>query len=441
MSWIGGDLAGLQAMGTAMKTAPDSTKGIVQALSSKTDTVVSDVGWTGGGAAEFRKAWTATSIQVGGIATATSNIGNVLADLGDNLQKMEADLVNVADEARRKGAQIGDDGTPKTLVISGDPDTAAARDARQAQTEYANLHDSVLLLARRLRLQAAKDINDIIAQLKPTGHDSDFSWDKRVTVADYLRALYVVPNEKNSLWAGKLQGAIDEADTTFHESVQAYVKAHDAVLAEGGDVLPADDPAALAYSKARNDLGLLQDKLKTVEADKGGAPLSNLLNVKIKDAAKVVPGLDKIETPKSLDFLKDIPVVDVLATAAVSELQTQDDIDRGQNPTSARLYDYGAGAIGLAAGAAAAAALPEAAPVAAVAVIAGGVVVGVGDTFYEGFHEHWAEDIHDRGVVNGILYGNAHTLSSAKDDVVDLGDSAWNATKKATTSLWHKAFG
>ncbi|WP_458690249.1 WXG100 family type VII secretion target [Nocardia tengchongensis] len=438
MSWIGGDLAGLQAMGTAMKTAPSSTDGVVKALGSTVDKIVGDAGWSGGAADSFRKAWTATSIQVGALATVTSGVGKILGDLGDNLQKIEADLVNTAHDASQKGAQIGDDGKPGILVITGDPDAQTAKDARQAQADYTNTYNAALKLAQGFRLQAAKDLGDTVSPIKPTGNNSDFSWDKRVTLADYLRGLYAVPNEKNSEWSSKLQDAIKDASSNLDKASQDYLKAHDAYLADGGKG-SFDDPTVRAQSAAKNDLALLEEKLKAAGAGPGEAPLSNLLNVKIKDAAKVVPGLDMIKTPEGLDFLKEIPVVDVLASGVVAEFQSQDDIQKGQNPTSARAYDYGAAAIGLAAGAGAvagAAALGVSAPVWATAVGAGAIVVGVGDVFYEGFHEHWAEDIHDRGVVSGVTHGLGNTFSTSGHDVADLVGSAWDAGKH----LWNKVF-
>ncbi|WP_067567251.1 WXG100 family type VII secretion target [Nocardia acidivorans] len=446
MSWIGGDLGGLQAMGTAMKSATDSTDPVVKALSSKVDTVVGDVGWTGGAADSFRKAWTETSIQVGALATVNSNCGKILGDLGDNLEKIEADLVNAAHEAQQKGAQIGDDGKPGTLVITGDPDSQAAKDARQAQTDYTSTYNAAIKLAQGFRLQAAKEFTGAINLIKPTGNESDFSWDKRVTLADYIRGLYVIPNEKNSEWANKLPDKIKAADADLDQAFKDYTKAHDEYRLKG-EQIPFDDPRFTATFDATKDLTQLESKLSAAEAGKGEAPLSDVLNIKIKDADKLIPALEKV-TPKGLNFLKEIPVVDVAASGVVAELQAQDDIQKGQNPTSARAYDYGAAAAGLAAGAgvvAGAAALSAAgvvsAPVWATAVVAGGVVVGVGDVFYEGFHEHWAEDIHDRGVISGVVHGTGNMFSNTGHDIKDLGTGAWDATTKVTSKLWHGVFG
>jgi uncharacterized protein YukE len=83
MSWIGGDLGGLQAMGNTMKPAQGSMGDIVKALSSQVDKVVNDAGYSGDAATSFRAAWTASSIRVGVLATATSGIGQALGALGD----------------------------------------------------------------------------------------------------------------------------------------------------------------------------------------------------------------------------------------------------------------------------------------------------------------------------------------------------------------------
>ncbi|MEG8182573.1 WXG100 family type VII secretion target [Nocardia terpenica] len=435
MSWIGGDLGGLQAMGASMKTAPESTHDVVTALGSQVEKVVGDASWKGQAANAFRKAWTATSIQVGALATTVEGIGKTLGDLGDTLQQIEGDLYNAAYEAKSRGAQIGDDGKPLPLVITGDPDSSEAKQARQAQQDYTDTYTSAIKLARGYRLNAAKAISEAVKPIRPTGKDSDFTWDKRITLADYLRGLYAVPNEKNSEWREKLPDRIKDAQTTLDKATDDFRTAFDKYRADGKP-MPIDDPARFGHIRAVNDLYGLETQLASAKTGKGELPLSDALNTKLSDMDKLVPSeLSKL-APKGLSFLKDIPVVDVAASGVVAELQARDDIDKGQNPTKARVQDYAAAGVGLAAGAGVAAAMVGSAPVWGTALVAGGAVIGVGDAVYEGFHEHWSEDIHDRGVWNGTMHGIGNTATNTWGDVKDLFGSA----EHAASSVWHKIF-
>ncbi len=434
MSWIGGDLGGLQAMGTAMKSAPESTQAVVAALGNQVEKVVGDAGWKGQAADAFRKAWTSTSIQVGGLATTVAGIGRTLGDLGDTLQQIEADLYNAAYEAKGRGAQIGDDGKPLPLAISGDPDSTEAKQARQAQQDYTDTYNSAIKLAQGFRLNAAKTISEVINPLRPDGKTSDFTWDKRITLADYLRGLYAVPSEKNSQWGKELPDKIKDAQTTLDKATQDWRTAFDEYRLDG-KAMPIDDPARFGHIQAVNDLYHLETKLAAAEAGKGELPLSDALNTKLADMDKLAPELSKL-APKSLEFLKDIPVVDIAASGVVAEIQARDDIDRGQNSTKARVQDYAAAGVGLAAGAGTAALMAGSAPVWLTASAAGMAVIGVGDMVYEGFHEHWGEDIHDRGVWNGTMHGIGNTGANTWGDIKDLGSSAGHAV----TDLWHKIF-
>ncbi|MTL16128.1 hypothetical protein GL307_32635 [Nocardia seriolae] len=253
---------------------------------------------------------------------------------------IEADFDNAAHEAQQKDAQISADGKPLPLVITGDPDSPAATDARQAQQDNVETYAAAIRLARGFRLQAAKAIGDIVKPIVPTGHVADFSRDKRVTLADWNTA-------------------------------------HDAYAAKA-EPMPFDDPVGLGHIDAVRDLKDLETELAAAENGKGELPLSNALNAKVGDVDKFLSELEKL-APESLSFFM------------------------GEILFSARAYDYGAAAIGLGAGAAwrvgitaGAAALSVTAPA---RVWPWPVVVGVGDVAFEGFHEHWAEDIHDRGGV------------------------------------------
>ncbi|MFD4367774.1 WXG100 family type VII secretion target [Rhodococcus sp. NPDC058521] len=438
-SWVGGDLAGLQNMGNIMKPAPDEIDGVVGALSSRVDTLVSDAGWSGGAADAFRKVWTQNSIQVGGLASVVNQVGETIGGLGDQLQQIEADLYNAAHEAAGRGAQIGPKGVPGTLVITGDPAAPAAVAASEAQADYKAAYDYAMQLATGFRLSAAEALSGLAGEIEPG--DESMPLDQRITIADYLRGLYVIPNEKNIQLGQTVPDKIETARDELRDARKDF-KAERAAYAEKGLNLPSENPARLNRLAAIDDLKGLQNTLTAAEAGKGHLPLSEALNTKLGDVEKLVPGLTGT-APKGLNFLKDIPVVDVAASGIVAELQAQDDMEKGWSATEARSKDYGAAAIGLAAGAgtvagagAAASLAGATAPVWLTTVGAGFAVVGVGDFAYQGFHEHWSEDIHDRGVVSGIGHGIANVGSNTGDDLWGMGVGGVNLAK----SLWDKAF-
>ncbi len=439
MSWIGGDLAGLQGMGTTMKGATGLTEDVVKALGSQTDKIVGDVGWSGNAADLFRKAWTMTSVQMSELATVTGSIGTTIGDLGDKLQHIEGDLYNAAQQAKGKGAQIGDDGKPLPLVITGNPDSAEAKQAREAQQDYTDAYTSAIGIAQGFRLQAAKSITDTMNNLKPNKGDvsgkDNTDYENWTTGADYLRGLYAVPNEKNSEWAKKLPDEI-KTTTAGVDKAQADLRtAFDKYYADN-KTMPIDDPARTNFLSAVGDLRQQQAMLADAEAGRGEQPLSKMLNTKIGDVGKLFPKFGG-DMPEGLKFLKDIPVVDIAASGVVAEFQAQDDMQKGWGATTARALDYTAAGVGVAAGVGAGAVLSTVgAPAAAIAADGGFAVVGVGDAVYEGFHEDWDEDIDNRGWVSGVTHGLGHTFSNTGGDIVGIGKSM----SHLATGLWHKVF-
>lgn len=132
-TWVGGDTTGMQAMAHTMSAAPEKMRGVVQKLSSRSDKLAADAGWTGKAADQFRKKWTMNSIQVGGLAEAVAQIGTIVGTLGDDLAKVEENLHNAAADAAFHGVPIGARGEPLPIITSGSPgDAAAAESPRRA---------------------------------------------------------------------------------------------------------------------------------------------------------------------------------------------------------------------------------------------------------------------------------------------------------------------
>ena len=187
-------------------------------------------------------------------------------------------------------------------------------------------------------------------------------------------------------------------------------------------------------------------------AERDIRPLSELLNVDVGDVVGGLPGgaggafTEAADGSRMLKFLSDVPVIDVAATGLGTYFQARDDIDKGEDPARAIAEDGTANVAGLAAGAIAGSAVVGlaagigAAPVVAVGagVLLGGAIgVGVGDLVYEGFHEHWDEDIRRDGVVKGVAEGIGHAGERTGRDLLNMG----KGIEHGATKIWHSVFG
>lgn len=240
-------------------------------------------------------------------------------------------------------------------------------------------------------------------------------------------------------WSGVPDARNVGAVTTLPQSeIDAHDRLRDArvelrsekqVYAQKGLRVPAENLPRLGHSGAVQDLRRLEAELEAARAGVGELPLSRALSTSPVDAERLIPALGRA-LPEGLGFLREIPFVDVAATAVVGELQARDDMEKGWTGTEARIKDYGAGAIGLAAGGALAVGIAAigGGPI-AVAAGAGAFVIGVGDLAYEAFHEHWDQDIQEDGVMPGILHGAGNVMTNTGDDLKDM-----------LTGLWHSVF-
>ncbi|MCP2174761.1 hypothetical protein LX13_000568 [Williamsia maris] len=428
-------------MGRTLQGAPGLIEPIVTDLTTDVDKLGNDASWSGDAAGTFRKLWSSDALRAGGIGVVAGQAGDTIAGLGDQLAALDAALYNAAHEAASRGAQIGADGRPLPLVITGDATTPAAVAAMQAQGDYQAAFDETMQLAQGFRLDAA---SDLAALMEPIADDESgesgegLDLEKATTIGDYLKAFYVVPNDRNASVSKKLPDQIKNSRNEFRD-LRKQLKTEKAAYADKGLSIPKDNLARLDHLSASRELKEMSGKLADAQVGKGEFPMSQILNTKIGDIEKAVPGATKA-LPKSLNFLKEIPVIDVAASGLVAEIQAVEDHQKGWSETTAHANDYAAAAGGLAAGAATVAgvaALPFEVPAAGVALVGGAVVVGIGGLGYNAFHEHWSEDVHDHGVVAGILHGTGNTFANTGSDIGDMGVSVGHAAK----SVWKSVFG
>ncbi|MGH3547738.1 MAG: hypothetical protein ACRDQU_06395 [Pseudonocardiaceae bacterium] len=319
-SWVGGDIAGLHTMAVTTVAAPAAMRDVVHALSARVDDLVGAAGWSGGAAEAFQKRWTADSISAGSLADVVGHVGGVLGDLATNLDKVNMALYNAEYEATKAGAPVGPDGTPGTIVSS---DATPSGPAVTALQTYCDEYDAAMQLAKGFRLDAATKLSDIYDQISyQPGHQNNP--DQWATLGDYVRGLYAVPDEKGRVTRGRLAG-MDERIKRARQDLRAAKQEY----AAKGLKLPDGNAAKAAHKGAFAEFRQLKADLETAESLERKLPLSAELNTKLSDIGKAIPEIGKI-TSKLPDFLKEVPVVDVLATGVAVGFQVKDDMEKAR---------------------------------------------------------------------------------------------------------------
>ncbi|WP_329174498.1 WXG100 family type VII secretion target [Streptomyces sp. NBC_01477] len=433
-SWIGADLGGLHTMGTTLTGAKELLEGVVKPLGEGVETLVSDAGWKGDAAEEFRARWSEDSIAAGGFAELVKATGEALTTLAHALTGANSALQNAADVAAGKGVPLGPNGAPGTMMTA-DPPSAADQKAIGDLNEYAGVHNEIMHKAQAARIACAKTLNALYDSLDP---DTSMGKGDKIVVADYLRALWTSKADderKLGLDAGK---KLDEAEKK-HEAALKAMKDEEAKFRTA----EADLPKAFRLKGEYQRLGTQIDALDAeVAASRNGSdflPFDRVLNYKLADALQ---GVKLVEGAP--EFLKEIPVVDIAAVTAIGLVEAKEDHDKGWSWAHSVTVDVGAGLVGLAAGAAVVAAAPEIGiglGVTATAATAGAVFVGVGYFADEAFHEHWSEDIHDHGVIAGVADGTWNVTKNTGGDMKDLAVGTAKGVSNAGKSVWHHATG
>ncbi|MGQ5668590.1 WXG100 family type VII secretion target [Streptomyces sp. ECR2.10] len=416
-SWVGGDIGVLRTMSDTYKSAKDKLDGVVKPLTRVVDTLATDASWKGEAASTFREQWTADAITAGAFATLVYDAGTILGDLADALTTCETALQNAEHVATRKGLPMAAKGVVAPIVTS-DPKTAAAL------KEYEAARTEILRTAQHARLVAADKLQGLYLQVTKKKSSSVLAGDK-VTIADFLRGLYTSEAEDTRADGKKARTEIDDAKAEA-QAAKKELKAERRVFQQQGRKMPDDLPAKSAYRDAVAKVAKLEDDI--LAADHGGdkLPYDRALNVKMVDAAHALRLGEGVE--KLPDFLKDVPVLDVAAAGACGLIEAKDDHDKGWSWQHSVIVDGGAALGGLAVGAAVTASLPVDGAV-GLCVVGTGAVIGATSILDHSFHEHWSEDIHDHGVVGGLLHGSGHVLSQTGDDFVRLKDDVWHGIK------------
>ncbi|WP_406123441.1 WXG100 family type VII secretion target [Streptomyces sp. NBC_00989] len=425
-SWVGGDIGGLRTMAMTYKNAKDKLDDVISPLTRAVDALVDDAGWKGESAESFRATYTEDAVTAGAFAALVHEAGDILDTLADALSTCETALQNAEHVAAKKGVAMADKGVPLPTVTS-TPPSADEQKTLSAMGEYDTVRKEVLHTAQKARLAAADQLQALYAEV--TGKAEVTAGDK-ITVVDYLRGLYAFDAEDARVDGAKARTKIDDAKSEA-QAAKKELRSERKAFQKAGRSLPKDLPAKGAYADAVARVQSLEEDMARADYGSTKLPYDRALNVKLADAADALRAGESLD--KLPDFLKEVPVLDVAAAGACGLLEASEDHDKGWSWQHSVAVDGGANVAGLVAGTAITAGLVAAAPIEAPAIVVAGVggaiVVGATGVIDHAFHEHWSEDIHDHGVVGGVLHGTGHVMTETGHDFVRLKDDVWHGIK------------
>ncbi|MEU9986790.1 hypothetical protein AB0E10_08280 [Streptomyces sp. NPDC048045] len=418
-SWVGGDIGGLRTMAETYKNAKDKLDGVVKPLSGAVEKLVDDAGWQGEAAESFRAKWSEDALAAGGFAELVHAAGEILDTLASALSTCETSLQNAQHIAAGKGVVTDPKGAPQPIMTA-DPPSADDQKTISAMNEYNTARNEILHTAQHARLVAAQQLQGLYD--KVTSKDGSVSPGDKTTLYDALRGLYAYDAEDARAGGIEARKRIDAARAEAQDA-KKQLRAERKVFQQQGRKMPDDLPAKSAYRDAVTKVDALEEDIARADNGSTKLPYDRALNVKLADAADALrlgKGLEALP-----DVLRELPVLDVAAAAACGLIEAKDDHDKGWSWQHSVAVDGGIALGGLAAGAAITAALPVEGAV-AVAAVGVGTVIAATSVLDHTFHEHWSEDIHDHGVVGGVLTGAGHVATETVDDGKRLVKDVWH---------------
>jgi uncharacterized protein YukE len=420
--WVGGDIRGLQNIAETLYAYLPRVQDLVGTLSVSVNDLTSDGadGWQGTAASAFTAAWRRQAATAAALEDYVTGVAQAIDGLAVELSQLENALEDQAYEVSKHGVRIGTDGTIQGYSgVNGlEWSIAYEKVLEQAQGE-----------ATQAREAAARQLYSLYQQvMNPNPHPNRADV---TTMGELLADLVAVPTASRREAAAQIK-ALKGQELNFEEEI--------AEAKRTGELLPQktfDESAKVVeeLNEAREELGT---------TGRTENLLSKLLDTRVGDVTARLEGTAGEgrhvagNTPKDLQAAADddpsalekllnigdnIPVVDVLATAAGTAVGTYYDVKGGQ-PLGSALRDEAisntAGTVaatgtGYMVGVQVGAELGAAAGPVGIAV---GAVVGygVGDLTHNLLVENWGQDIHDHGVVGGVWDGVGHSFDQTGDD-------------------------
>jgi uncharacterized protein YukE len=464
--WVGGNIDGLAALAGTLYGYVPKMDAVADALDGQVGQLVNAAGWQGAAASSFTASWSKDSQTARALGLATDQVGQIVDWLAVSLSTLEAELEAAANAAAVHGVTIGPNGEPPEVCF-GPPANAKEQEMQEWANWYQQFYADIMQQADKARSTAAGALaatgRQIVApttsgtKTSPeTGSDGMNPGDD-LTVGDLLGDLMAAPAAASRVAGDKLADARSSLTSARDAILKLQAKL-------GNDTVIPDNMLSDIKSSLSS---VVSDNRALQAADKINTKVFQALDVRVGDVTKFVKtqlaelqksgetsvkpadagaadgaddGADSV-LAKLADFGKDIPVLDVLATATGTYLGVQGATADGQSLAVAIPEQAGANVASLAAGAFVGSAVSGAlagtevvsglavgglavggAVAAAGGVLVGGIVaVGVGDFATHLFQENWGGDIHKYGVVGGVLDGIGDAGVETGKDFANMG--------------------
>jgi uncharacterized protein YukE len=185
---IGGDIAGLHALGFTLTTAEPSITQIGQFLSKRVDALVHDTCWNGDAAESFRGAWEQDAAAIDELAESVKLAGRIITTLAADLSAAQSKLDGYIETATKAGVRFNASG-----MIAG-PYTEPALSAAK---QFAQDSQSAFAEAASARTKAGEELHGLLAAINPDVASGD-----GLGIADLsalgavLKGYYVVPKDR-----------------------------------------------------------------------------------------------------------------------------------------------------------------------------------------------------------------------------------------------------
>ena len=481
-NWVGGNIRGLAALaGTLYGYAP-KMDAVADALDGQVGQLVNGAGWQGDAASSFKASWSKDSQTSRALGLAADQVGQIVDWLAVSLSMLESELEMAASAAKQHGVTIGANGAPSVFI--GPTTSSTEKEAQEWGNWYQTYYTDIMQQAQQARSTAAGALAQTGEQIitpttsgtksVPAGADGPQGMNPGddVTVGDLLGDLVATP----AAWSRVAGEKLDDARTSLSSARDAILKLRKDL---GENTVIPDN---LLSDLKSNMSSAISDSRAVQAADKINNAVFSVLDTRVSDVTKVVnEGLSKLRgngdaktttvpdpdagdgadgadgiLSKLTDFGKDIPVLDILATAGGTYLGVKGAEADGQSLDVAIPEQLAANVGSLTAGAFVGGAVGGAlagtevvsglavgglavggAVAAAGGVLAGGIIaVGVGDFATHLFQENWSADIHKDGVVGGVLDGIGHSGAETGQDIANVGKDVGHSVAKVWDSIF-----
>ena len=370
--WVGGDVAGLEALNIQCRKVASTISGADRALTREVSSVVGDAGWTGAAATAFSTAWDRDATAGAQLAQAWEEIGQIAATLAYNLAALESALEEAAIQVEQQGLPVDmKTGLPLPGTIAGGgacPSPQATAAQEQLAGQYMTYRAGILQEATGARNRALNGLYAVTTRLLP----ASFDYGQLTNDLDGVRSLWAIP----TTYRVKVEGQLHDAGDTIDQMWQALI----AGRRVSGNNFRLEKDLVERGAKARAAIPGLESQAKD-------APPESLLNRLAGGDPEALGGLGV-----AAGALRAVPYIGATVGGVLQVIQDREAHESWRHSlvdgAVSNLASVGA-ASGLTLIGGALIGTGSVAVVGGTVVLAGAAAVGVGDVVHNVIQENW----------------------------------------------------